>query len=195
MRRDFPRQAHGVTVTGVTRYGVTCYRDGVDGAPNGISVPRWSLSPTHLKGSRPWASLSGISPLSPVSGSIWRRRSFRSTPSTRRAKWLWRARSRAAGSSLRRVGAVRGGDGGLLLGPSLGAAISGARARGEADPAGACEALCPAQQERRGRRGGDLRGGGSAGSEVRVGALDRQPGRVDAPSGARAPRRPAHLVA
>ena len=27
--------------------------DGVDGAPNGISVPRWSLSPTHLKGSRP----------------------------------------------------------------------------------------------------------------------------------------------
>ena len=34
--------------------------DGVDGAPNGISVPRWSLSSTHLKGSRPWASLSGI---------------------------------------------------------------------------------------------------------------------------------------
>ena len=28
------------------------YGDGVDGAPNGISVPRWSLSPTHLKGSR-----------------------------------------------------------------------------------------------------------------------------------------------
>jgi hypothetical protein len=28
------------------------------GAPSGISVPRWSLSPTHLKGSRPWASLS-----------------------------------------------------------------------------------------------------------------------------------------
>jgi hypothetical protein len=24
----------------------------VDGAPNGISVPRWSLSSTHLKGSR-----------------------------------------------------------------------------------------------------------------------------------------------
>jgi hypothetical protein len=24
--------------------------DGVDGAPNGISVPRWSLSSTHLKG-------------------------------------------------------------------------------------------------------------------------------------------------
>ena len=27
--------------------------DGVDGAPNGISVPRWSLSKPHLKGSRP----------------------------------------------------------------------------------------------------------------------------------------------
>jgi hypothetical protein len=37
------------------------YGDGVDGAPNGISVPRWSLSKPHLKGSRPWASLSGIS--------------------------------------------------------------------------------------------------------------------------------------
>jgi hypothetical protein len=34
--------------------------DGVDGAPNGISVPRWALSSIHLKGSRPWASLSGI---------------------------------------------------------------------------------------------------------------------------------------
>jgi hypothetical protein len=32
----------------------------LDGAPNGISVPRWSLSKSHLKGSRPWASLSGI---------------------------------------------------------------------------------------------------------------------------------------
>ena len=59
--------------------------------------------------------------------------------------------------------------------------LLGARARGEADPAGACEARCPAQQERRGRRGGDLRGDiairkriafrdpMSAGPEVRVG--------------------------
>ena len=51
----------------------------MDGAPNGISVPRWSLSPTHLKGSRPWASLSGILPLSRGLGSIWRRTSFRFT--------------------------------------------------------------------------------------------------------------------
>src|SRR5271166_3577621 len=71
--------------------------DGVDGAPNGISVPRWSLSPTHLKGSRPWASLSGISPLSRGSGSIWRRTRFRFTLSTRRARLSSRASSRAAG--------------------------------------------------------------------------------------------------
>ena len=55
----------GVTVTGG-------YGDGVDGAPNGISVPRWSLSSTHLKGSSPWASLSLICRLSRASGSIWR---------------------------------------------------------------------------------------------------------------------------
>src|SRR5580704_11515515 len=47
--------------------------DGVDGAPNGISVPRWSLSKPHLKGSRPWASLSGICRLSRGLVSIWRR--------------------------------------------------------------------------------------------------------------------------
>ena len=38
--------------------GPATTNDGVDGAPNGISVPRWSLSKPHLKGSRPWASLS-----------------------------------------------------------------------------------------------------------------------------------------
>ena len=88
-----------------------------------------------------------------------------------------RARLRAAGSSqfFAKLAAVRGGDGGLLVGASLGAAIAGARLRGEADPAGACEALCPAQQERRGRRGGDLRGGGAAGPAVRAGAsIDNQ---------------------
>jgi hypothetical protein len=37
-----------------------------------------------------------------------------------------------------------------------GAAIADARLRGEAEPAGACGALCLAQQERRGRCGGDL---------------------------------------
>jgi hypothetical protein len=44
----------------IVRYALLPLDDGVDGAPNGIIVPRWSLSSTHLKGSRPWASLSGI---------------------------------------------------------------------------------------------------------------------------------------
>jgi putative transposase len=45
---------------GIPRSSFYRWYDGVDGAPNGIIVPRWSLSSTHLKGSRPWASLSGI---------------------------------------------------------------------------------------------------------------------------------------
>src|SRR5208337_71719 len=75
----------------------TCFvDDGVDGAPNGISVPRWSLSKPHLKRSRPWASLSGILLLSRGLVSIWRRECFRFTRSTRRARSLWRANSRVA---------------------------------------------------------------------------------------------------
>ena len=58
----------------------------MDGAPNGISVPRWSLSKPHLMGSRPWASLSGICRLSRGSVSIRRRGCFRFTPSTRRGE-------------------------------------------------------------------------------------------------------------
>ena len=45
-----------------------------------------ALSKPHLKGSRPWTSLSGILALSRGSGSIWGRTLFRSTPSTRRAR-------------------------------------------------------------------------------------------------------------
>jgi hypothetical protein len=47
---------------------------GVNGAPNGLSVPRWSLSKTHLKGSRPWASLSRNYRLTRAPSSTWRRR-------------------------------------------------------------------------------------------------------------------------
>ena len=110
-----------------------------------------------------------------------------------------------------RAGALRGGDGGLLLGPSLGASIAGARARGEADPARAREA--------RSLPSGLSRGSGATrtmwrtrrrfvgrhsdperiasrdqatGPAVRAGALDRQPGRVDASPDARALGRPAH---
>ena len=71
------------------------YRD----RPNGISVPRWSLSKPHLKGSRPWASLSGILLASRGSVWIWRRGSFRFTRSTPMARSLLPASSARAGSS------------------------------------------------------------------------------------------------
>jgi hypothetical protein len=48
--------------------------DGVNGAPNGISVPRRSLSKPHLKGSRTWASLSRNYRLTRAPSSTWRRR-------------------------------------------------------------------------------------------------------------------------
>ena len=96
---------------------------------------------------------------------------------------------------LRRAAAVRGGDGGVLVGAPLGAAIAGARARGEADPAGACEnrMFGATRTTRRTRRRFARRR--AAGPEVRGGALDRQPGGADAPSGARTAGRPAHGAA
>ena len=70
-----------------------------------------------------------------------------------------------AGSRLKarahRASAVCGGDGSVPVGTSLGAAIAGAPR--------ACEALCPAQQERRGRCGGDLRGSGASGPANSIG--------------------------
>ena len=56
--------------------------------------------------------------------------------------------ARGAGAILRHARAVRGGDGGLFVGASLGAAIVGAWAWGEAHSAGACEAVCAQEQER-----------------------------------------------
>src|SRR5271166_6542729 len=146
------------------------YGDGLDGAPNGISVPRWSWSSTHLKGSRPWASLSLNCRLSRVSGSIWRRTRSKSTASTRRARssspascgaarwrnsspssllasWRWRP-------ARRRI--------------NRGAAIAGARLRGQADPAGECKTVSLPSGST--RCGGDLRGGGAARATVRAGA-------------------------
>ena len=146
-------------------------------APRTASACQDGRCQTHLKGSRPWASLSGICRLSRVSGSIWRKTCFRFTPSTRRARSSWRASSGAARCSqfFAKLAAVRGGDGGVLFGASLGAGADRARPRGEADPAGAREALCAAQQERRRRRGGDLRGGGAAGQRfVPVRSVENQ---------------------
>src|SRR6516164_2442327 len=57
------------------------------------------------------------------------------------------ARTRQACRLFLRASAVCGGDGSVLIGPSLGAAIAGAWLRSEADRARACEALCAAQQE------------------------------------------------
>src|SRR5271166_6604761 len=58
---------------------------------------------------------------------------------------------------LRRAAAVRGGDGGVLLGASLGAGADRTWTRGSIAAARACEALRAPQQERPGGRGGDLR--------------------------------------
>src|ERR1700722_3732975 len=93
---------------------------------------------------------------------------------------------------LRRTGAVRGGDGGVRLGASLRVGADRTRARGSIVVPHACEALRSPQQERPGGRSGDLRGDESSWPAVRAGAFDRQPGRADAPSGARVARRPAH---
>src|SRR5665213_2936219 len=53
-------------------------------------------------------------------------------------------------------------------------------------------ALRQASEERRGRCGGDLRGGDAPLDAVRQDTLDRQPGRADAPQGARDAGAPAH---
>src|SRR5271155_1301574 len=72
--------------------------------------------------------------------------------SRRRCEWRDRrgaqARTRQACRLFLRASAVCGGDGSVPVVASLGAAIAGARLRSEADLARACEALCPAQQER-----------------------------------------------
>ena len=160
-------------------FAVPSANDGVDGAPNVISVPRCSLSTTHLKESRPWAGLSGIWPLY----ARWARSGEEGLSGSRRRRQGRnrrgaQAHARPARRFLCRAAVLRGGDGGLLLGASLGASTARAGARGQADPGGAREAVRSAQQERRGRRGGDLRGGDAPGPAVRAGALDREPGRA-----------------
>jgi hypothetical protein len=39
----------GRAASAQTRTRITGYGDGVDGAPSGLDVPRWSLSQTHLR--------------------------------------------------------------------------------------------------------------------------------------------------
>ena len=57
------------------------------------SVPRWSLRKPISKGSHPWASLSGISPLSRGLALIWQRSRFRLRP---RLRWSYPRRLSAA---------------------------------------------------------------------------------------------------
>ena len=64
---------------------------------------------------------------------------------------------------------VRRGDGGLRQGALLGARDRQARPHGAADPAGLCEAVREAAEERCGRCRGDLRGGAAADHALRGG--------------------------
>jgi hypothetical protein len=117
--------------------------DGVDGGPNGISVLRWSLSKPHLKGSLPWASLSGIVD----SHAGWSRSCEEGVSGSRsRREGLDRCgaqpHAQPAHPVLRRAAAVRGGDGGVIFSASLGAGADRTRARGSIAAARACEAGC-----------------------------------------------------
>ena len=120
--------------------------------PNGISVQRWSLSKPHLKGAVHGQVYSEIELCHPS----WARSGEEGLSGSRRRRERSdrggaQARTRQSYRLFLRASAVCCGDGSVPVGTSLGAAIAGARLRSEADPAGACEALCPAQQERRGR--------------------------------------------
>jgi hypothetical protein len=93
---------------------------------------------------------------------------------------------------LRRAWAVCGGDGGLRRCPSLGSDVAAAGARGTPDAGAIREALRQAQQDRRPRRGGDLRGDEPADDALREREERGCPGGVgDAPH-AGAAGAPAH---
>ena len=153
--------------------GSTARRDQCGGQP-AMAVPyrdrperhqraKMSLSKPHLKGSRPWVNLSEICRLSRKLAWIWRRERFKFTLLTRRERSWWRASLRAASSS-RFSPRCRRAWWRWRRAPRriIGAGADRTRARGSIAAARACEALCPAQQERRGRCGGDLRGSGSS---------------------------------
>jgi transposase len=147
----------------------------VDGAPNDISVPRRSLSKPHLKGSRRLRkSIENLTSVTRV-GLDLAKRVFQvhAVDAMGEIVAARKLASRPARRLFLRASAVSGGDGGMLFGAPLGADADRTRARGEADRARASEALCSAQQERRGGRGGDLRGGGPTGPAFRRRALDR----------------------
>src|SRR5271168_471172 len=86
---------------------------------------------------------------------------------------------------LRFAAALSGGARGLRLGASLGARADHARPRGAHDASGLCEAVYSPAEERRGRRGGDLRGCDSAFDAICRRTFAGEPGSADAAQGAR----------
>src|SRR5208337_2354703 len=126
-------QVHGISVMGWT-------------APRTASnVPRWSLS----KPIRREAVHGQVYHRAVVSHACWSRSGEERFPGPRRrreggGRHQTQAAAQRAAAILRQACALRRGDGGMLLGASLGANAGRARARDQTDPAGACEALCPA---------------------------------------------------
>ena len=92
----------------------------------------------------------------------------------------------------RRAAAMRGGDGGLCERPLLGPGDFEARPRSEVGPADLREAVREAAEERRGGRGGDLRGGAAPDHALRGGEGGRATGKGDAVPHARSSGAPAH---
>ena len=150
----------------------------------------------HLKGSRPSASLSAICRLSHASGSIWPRTCFRFTPSSEgQGRGRQGDQTRPAACVFPLSSFLPDRDRGLQLGASLGARVDQTRPSRETDSAGSCEALRAAQQERRGRRGGDLRSGWASEHALRAGPNGREPVRIDASSRSRGAGGRSHAAA
>jgi hypothetical protein len=95
---------------------------GVDGAPNGISVPRWSLSKPHLKGSRRLRkSIENLTSVTRV-GLDLAKRVFQvhAVDATGEIVAARKLAARPARRLFLRASAVSGGDGGMFLGAPFG---------------------------------------------------------------------------
>src|ERR1700675_3183493 len=90
------------------------------------------------------------------------------------------AAAQPGGGGFCQVAADGDRNGGVRRGPLLGAGVAQARPRGEADGAAAREGLRQAQQERRTRRRGIVRGDEPADDAVRPGEERRATGGADA---------------
>jgi hypothetical protein len=141
-RPPFPSLAHRVIKQD--------YGDGVDGAPNGISVPRWSfvINPSEGKPSM-GKSITDLSSVTRIGLDLAKNAFQLHAVDAKGQAVVIRALKRGAllkvFASLPRCLVAMGG---LFVCASLGAATDGARLRGAADPAGACEALCAQEQQR-----------------------------------------------